>query len=123
MLRNICWCSVSSACEAVNFVSDTTRQYDLTYDQKSGLLEVAVAGLDLSVDMTKDDDALWQELLDTFESEKLDQARIEEMLSKKGETFKRHARVLIAKVAEFHGSLSSKQRQAIGEALSQNGKK
>lgn len=99
------------------FVNHATRKFDLNDNQKARLLEIASVTLDLRADMKKDEDQIKQELINMFASNQLDQERIEQILREKEKLFQHYSRLLITKVAEFHGSLTAEQRKEIAELL------
>lgn len=96
-----------------SFVNHVTRKYELTTSQKDKLVHVAAVTLEFRAAMRKDDEKIKDEVLRMFASERLDQTRINDLLSQKEEIFKEHSRLLIVSIAEFHNTLNPQQRQNI----------
>ena len=99
------------------FVNVTAHKLKLSDQQKARLYDVASTAIAFHGEMTKDEKQLKQELLAMFHADKLDTARINQLLNEKEQVFKKHSRLLVADIAEFHSTLTPSQKEQILELV------
>ena len=110
-------CNYSEEEKAQFFVDRAAQKLQLSDAQKARLFEVAMLALEFRTEMTKDEKEIKQELAHMFASERLDRARINDVLAEKEQVFRRYSRLLVSTVADFHGTLTTAQREQVIELV------
>ncbi len=110
-------CNYSEEEKAQFFVDRAAQKLQLSDAQKTKLFEVAMLALEFRTEMTKDEKEIKQELAHMFASERLDRARINDVLAEKEQVFRRYSRLLVSTVADFHSTLTTAQREQVIELL------
>jgi protein CpxP len=95
---------------ADKMVSKVAKELDLNEQQKAKLLAVKDAFLTARAQVRKEHDALFEEGVAIVQSNELDQAKALQLLERHQALHRQVAPSVIAKLAEFHASLTPEQR-------------
>lgn len=98
-------------------VSKIAKELDLDEPQKTKLEAVKDAFLAARAQMRKEHDALFGEALALVQGTTLDQGKVIQLLDRHQALQRQAAPVVVAKLAEFHASLTAEQRTKAAEHL------
>lgn len=102
---------------ADRMVGKITKELDLNEQQKARLEAVKNTFLEVRAQTRKEQDALFDEALALVQSAQLDQAKVLQLMERHQALQRQAAPAVVAKLAEFHASLTPEQRAKAVEQL------
>jgi periplasmic protein CpxP/Spy len=107
-----------SAAERADWmVGKVTKELDLNEEQREKLQAVKAEFLAARTQMRKEHEVLFDELLTQVEADRLDQAKVLQLFERHQSLETRVAPGILAKAADFHASLTQKQKAEAVEHL------